>query len=341
MDVAELVPGDVVALRVGDIVPADLRLLSATQLECDEAVLTGESLPVAKSPAVAAASDSPLDLPACAFMGTIVHQGAGRGVVVSTGKTTAFGQIAAGLSERQAETAFQVGLRGFSQLLVKVAGVLTISIFVINVAFSRPLIDALLFSLAIAIGITPQLLPAIVSVSLSSGSRALARKRVLVKRLVTIEDLGNIEVLFTDKTGTLTEGAISFHQALDATGSPRHRHAARRTSLQRDDGDRRRGRSEGTRWISPLSAPEAAPLLADPDGVRATSELANCRSITNASWPRSSCARRTESRLITKGAPEAVLARCVDVPESAASVLDGSSPTARESSPSLLARLPA
>ena len=151
-------------------------------------------------------------------MGTVVHQGAGRGVVVSTGKSTAFGQIAAGLSERQAETAFQVGLRGFSQLLVKVAGVLTISIFVINVAFSRPLIDALLFSLAIAIGITPQLLPAIVSVSLSSGSRALARKRVLVKRLVTIEDLGNIEVLFTDKTGTLTEGAITFHQALDATG---------------------------------------------------------------------------------------------------------------------------
>jgi Mg2+-importing ATPase len=175
VDVAALVPGDVVALRVGDIVPADLRLLSATQLECDEAVLTGESLPVSKAPGVAVAGSSPLDLPACAFMGTVVHEGAGRGVVVSTGKQTAFGKIAAGLSERQAETAFQVGLRGFSQLLVKVAGVLTISIFVINVAFSRPLIDALLFSLAIAIGITPQLLPAIVSVSLSTGSRALAR----------------------------------------------------------------------------------------------------------------------------------------------------------------------
>ena len=237
VDVAALVPGDVVALRVGDVVPADLRLLSATQLECDEAVLTGESLPVAKAPGAGAAGDSPLDLPACAFMGTVVHEGSGRGVVVSTGRQTAFGQIATGLSERQADTAFQVGLRDFSQLLVKVAGVLTISIFVINVAFSRPLIDALLFSLAIAIGITPQLLPAIVSVSLSSGSRALARKRVLVKRLVTIEDLGNIEVLFTDKTGTLTEGAITFHQALDAAGVSSRTNPPRRASLQRDDPD--------------------------------------------------------------------------------------------------------
>ena len=134
--------------------------------------------------------------------------------------STAFGKIAVGLSERQAETAFQAGLRGFSKLLVRVAAVLTTSIFVINVALHRPLLDALLFSLAIAIGITPQLLPAIVSVSLSTGSRELARRRVLVKRLVTIEDLGNIEVLFTDKTGTLTEGAITFDQALDPAGRP-------------------------------------------------------------------------------------------------------------------------
>jgi Mg2+-importing ATPase len=137
---------------------------------------------------------------------------------VSTGSATAFGKIAVGLGERQAETGFQAGLRGFSTLLVRVAAVLTTSIFVINVSLSRPLIDALLFSLAIAIGITPQLLPAIVSVSLSTGSRRLAQKKVLVKRLVTIEDLGNIEVLFTDKTGTLTEGLITFDRALDPCG---------------------------------------------------------------------------------------------------------------------------
>ncbi len=175
-------------------------------------------------------------------MGTVVHQGAARGIVVSTGTSTAFGKIAVGLGERQADTAFQVGLRGFSALLVKVAGVLTVSIFVINIALSRPLIESLLFSLAIAIGITPQLLPAIVSVSLSTGSRALARKRVLVKRLVTIEDLGNIEVLFTDKTGTLTEGAITFHESLDALGSRELRCAPARPRVQRGDHDGRRPR---------------------------------------------------------------------------------------------------
>jgi Mg2+-importing ATPase len=219
LDVRDLVPGDVLALRVGDLVPADVRLIEANQLECDEAVLTGESIAAAKV-TDPRSTDSPLDLPSCAFMGTVVHQGSGRAVVVATGSATAFGGIAVGLVERQAETAFQVGLRDFSKLLVRVAAVLTTSIFVINVALSRPFLEALLFSLAIAIGITPQLLPAIVSVSLSTGARQLARKRVLVKRLVTIEDLGNIEVLFTDKTGTLTEGAITFDQALDPAGLP-------------------------------------------------------------------------------------------------------------------------
>jgi Mg2+-importing ATPase len=218
VDVGVLVPGDVVARKVGDVVPADLRILEADQLECDEAVLTGASTAAAKTTEPTARMDSAVDLPSCAFMGTVVHQGAGQGVVVSTGSATAFGAIAVGLQEHQAETAFQVGLRDFSGFLVKVAGVLTVSIFVINVALSRPLIDAFLFSLAIAIGITPQLLPAIVSVSLSTGSRALARKRVLVKRLVTMEDLGNIEVLFSDKTGTLTEGDVTFHEALDPAG---------------------------------------------------------------------------------------------------------------------------
>jgi P-type Mg2+ transporter len=142
LDVSVLVPGDVVALRVGDVVPADLRIVEADHLECDEAVLTGESLAAAKTAASVATTDSAVDLPSCAFMGTVVHQGAGRGVVVSTGSATAFGAIAVGLGERRADTAFQVGLREFSRFLVKVAGVLTVSIFVINVALSRPLLDA-------------------------------------------------------------------------------------------------------------------------------------------------------------------------------------------------------
>ena len=220
--VTNLVPGDVVSLRIGALVPADLRLLSVEELECDEGVLTGESMPVAKS-AEAVAGRPALDQPGCVFMGTIVHQGSALGVVVRTGARTAFGQIAAGLSEKQGQTAFEVGLSQFSRFLFAVAAVLTAFIFIVNVALSRPLIEALLFSLAIAVGIAPEMMPAIVTVSLSAGSRALAAKKVLVKRLVAIEDLGNIEILFTDKTGTLTEGVITFEQALDADGQPSDR----------------------------------------------------------------------------------------------------------------------
>jgi Mg2+-importing ATPase len=159
--------------------------------------------------------------------------------VVSTGSATAFGAIAAGLGERQADTAFQVGLRHFSGFLVKVAGVLTVSIFVINVALSRPLIDPSCSAWR-SPSVTPQLLPAIVSVSLSTGSRALARKRVAVKRLVTIEDLGNIEVLFTDKTGTLTEGRHHVPRGPRPDGCAGDAAAAARVGLQRGDDDRRR-----------------------------------------------------------------------------------------------------
>ena len=213
VDVTALVPGDLLQLSVGDIVPADIRLLEALELECDEAVLTGESIPVEKTAAAVADGDR-----SCALMGTIVREGSARGVVVRTGTHTGFGRIAAGLGERPAQTAFQVGLRRFSFMLVRVAGVLTASIFVINLVLHRPFLDALLFSLAIAIGLTPQLLPAIVTVSLSTGSRRLARRKVLVKRLVSIEDLGNITLLFTDKTGTLTDGHITFDRALGPLG---------------------------------------------------------------------------------------------------------------------------
>lgn len=221
VDVTQLVPGDVVELRLGDIVPADLRLLRTAGLECDESVLTGESLPAEKS-ATAVAMLTPLaELTSCALMGTVVHAGSGRGIVVATGAQTEFGKIATGLSTHQLETEFQLGLRKFSMLLAYVAGALTVSIFVINVALHRPLIDALLFSLAIAVGITPQLLPAVVSTSLAAGSRRMSRRKVLVKRLVCIEDLGDVDVLFTDKTGTLTEGRIDFARAFpSAAASP-------------------------------------------------------------------------------------------------------------------------
>ena len=216
VDVTSLVPGDLVELRLGDIVPGDVRLIEVSGLECDESVLTGESLSVEKTTKAVDAGAALAELTGCALMGTVVHAGSGRGVVVATGARTEFGKIAAGLSTHQLDTEFQVGLRKFSMLLVYVAGALTSSIFVINVVLHKPVIDAALFSLAIAVGITPQLLPAVVSTSLAAGSRRMSRRKVLVKRLVCIEDLGNVDVLFTDKTGTLTQGRIEFMRAVSA-----------------------------------------------------------------------------------------------------------------------------
>lgn len=216
IDVLDLVPGDAVRLRLGDVVPADLRLIDTSGLECDESVLTGESLPVGKTVEAVDPGTPLADLVGCALMGTVVHGGRGTGLVVDTGPRTQFGRIAAGLGTHQLDTHFQVGLRKFSMLLVYVAAVLTTAIFVINVVLSKPILDALLFSLAIAVGITPQLLPAVVSSSLAAGSRRMRRRRVLVKRLVCIEDLGDVDLLFTDKTGTLTEGRITFVRAIPA-----------------------------------------------------------------------------------------------------------------------------
>ena len=220
VDVTELVPGDVVRLTLGAVVPADLRLMSVTGLECNESVLTGESAATTKRVAPVAEGTVLAELDSCALMGTVVTAGSGTGVVVATGGQAEFGRIAVGLGHRQPETEFQIGLRRFSGLLLTIAFVLTSFILITNLVLARPLLDSILFSLAIAVGITPQLLPAVVSTSLATGSRRLARRKVLVKRLVCIEDLGDVDVLVTDKTGTLTEGSISLQAALDPDGAP-------------------------------------------------------------------------------------------------------------------------
>ncbi|HEX6507684.1 MAG TPA: magnesium-translocating P-type ATPase [Chloroflexota bacterium] len=324
VDVTELVPGDVVSLHIGDVIPADIRLLNVAQLECDEAVLTGESMPTVKQAGPDSQRNSDVDLPPCAFMGTIVHQGSAHGVVVSTGSATAFGEIAAGLGAPPAYTAFQKGLKDFSKFLVGIAGILTVSIFVINVALSRPIIDALLFSLAIAIGITPQLLPAIVSVSLATGSRELARRKVLVKRLVTIEDLGNIQVLFTDKTGTLTHGTITFDESLDGAGVGSTEPlllglVCNEATLPKD------GPVDGNPLDQALwAAPETSALMAGASGpttYRRTGILPFDHERQLVSVTVTSPSGQT--LLMTKGAPEVVLARCVDAPNTAGTVLDG------------------
>jgi P-type Mg2+ transporter len=218
IDVTALVRGDVVHLHLGAVVPADVRLLQAIDLQCDESILTGEATPADKSADPLPSPSTITDLASCALMGTVVAAGSGIGVVVATGPQSEFGRIAVGLGTRAPETEFQIGLRRFSLLLMQVAGVLTTLILITNLALHRRLIDAVLFSLAIAVGITPQLLPAVVSASLAAGSHRLAAVRVLVKRLVCIEDLGDLDVLVTDKTGTLTEGRISLLSAVGSDG---------------------------------------------------------------------------------------------------------------------------
>jgi P-type Mg2+ transporter len=317
--VTNLVPGDVVTLRIGDLVPADIRLLSVDELECDEGILTGESMPVAKSTALVADGQLP-EQPGCAFMGTIVHQGSALGVVVQTGTHTAFGQIAAGLAENQSQTAFELGLSRFSRFLFTVAAVLTAFIFVINVSLSRPLIDALLFSLAIAVGIAPEMMPAIVTVSLSAGSKALVAKKVLVKRLVAIEDLGNIEILFTDKTGTLTEGAITFDRALDPIGEPSDRPLLLGLVCN-EAAITEQGPVGGNALDRALWSAHRAEGLAT---AALSYERLNVLPFDYDRQLVSVLVRETSGRrlLITKGAPEMVLERCVNVPDTAGSTLE-------------------
>ncbi len=317
VEVTHLVPGDIVHLGVGSIVPADVRLLAASDLECDESILTGESVPSEKSPQPVPSGSPLADLSSCLFMGTVVHEGAADAVVVATGAATQFGRIAIGLGEHHPQTEFQLGLTRFSGLLAKVGGALSVTILVINIALGRPVIDAVLFSLAVAVGITPQLLPAVVSTSLATGSRRLAAKKVLVKRLVCIEDLGDIDVLFTDKTGTLTDGRISFERAITATGDDSREVLT--LGLVCNESTRTGDTAVGG---NPLDAAlwEAPGALTTPTG--------DFRRISIAPFDHDRrrvsvlADRHGQQLLITKGAPEAILERCTGVPDEAQGVLD-------------------
>jgi len=214
----EVVPGDVVILTAGSSIPADGRLLEVRDLFLNEATLTGETFPVEKAPGVLSA-DTPLAHRTNAvFQGTHVVSGVGRALVVRTGRDTQFGAIADRLRIRPEETDFELGVHQFGMLLIRVTLILVIVIFGLNVYLHRPVLDSLLFALALAVGLTPELLPAIISVNLARGARRMAARKVIVKRLVSIENFGSMNVLCSDKTGTLTEGKIKLDGALDAEG---------------------------------------------------------------------------------------------------------------------------
>jgi Mg2+-importing ATPase len=214
-----LVPGDVIVLAAGAAVPADCRILRSTDLYVDESTLTGESYPAEKD-----AGDLPGDTPLARrsnalFQGSHVVSGTGRAVVVQTGAGTVFGAIAERLRLRPPETEFEGGLRRFGGLLIQITLLLVIAIFGINVFLHRPAVDSFLFALALAVGLTPELLPAIVSLTLARGAQQMAASHVIVRRLNSIEDFGSMNVLCSDKTGTLTDGVVRLHAALDADGN--------------------------------------------------------------------------------------------------------------------------
>ncbi len=215
----EVVPGDLVLLAAGNLVPADALVLEARDFLVSEASLTGESFPVEKSPGLAAAQAPPAARTNAVFQGTSVRSGTALVLAVRTGRDTEFGAIAARIASRAPETQFARGVRQFGYLLLQVMGVMVLFVMAANQWLGRPALDSLLFALALAVGLSPELLPAILSVTLARGARAMAASGVIVRRLEAIEDLGGMDILCTDKTGTLTTGVAVLEAAQDASGA--------------------------------------------------------------------------------------------------------------------------
>ena len=217
IEISELVPDDVVSLSAGDIVPADARIISARDFFIDQSALTGEPFPVEKT-VEPVSSTAVTDLNKWnnyLFMGTSVTAGTATVVIVKTGSSTQYGEIARKSAERKPETEFEGGLRRFGYLIMQVTFVLVIAVFFINALFKRSVIDSLLFSVALAVGLTPGLLPVILSINLSRGATAMSRKGVIVKRLGAIQNFGSMDVLCSDKTGTLTENRVTVIRHVD------------------------------------------------------------------------------------------------------------------------------
>jgi Mg2+-importing ATPase len=218
--VEKIVPGDIVILNAGDVVPGDCLLLESKDLFIDEATLTGETFPVEKTTAVLAAETQLGQRTNSLWMGTHVVSGSAQAIIVRTGKQTEFGKVSERLKLRPDETDFEHGIRRFGFFLMEVTLVLVVAIFAINVYLARPVLDSFLFSLALAVGLTPQLLPAIISINLSHGAKRMAKAKVIVKRLASIENFGSMNVICSDKTGTLTEGTVQLQSTINVEGQP-------------------------------------------------------------------------------------------------------------------------
>ena len=217
--VRDLVPGDVVLLAAGDLIPADGRVLEARDCFVNQALLTGEPYPVEKHPAAAPAPDLAMnDATDAVFMGTSTVSGSSRVLVCATGGETTLGEIGASLGKQAPPTSFELGTRSFGFLILRLAVAMVLFVLLVNTLKHRPLLESFLFAVALAVGLTPELLPMVVSVTLSRGALRMAEKKVIVKRLAAIHDLGSMNILCTDKTGTLTEARIRLEKHLDPLG---------------------------------------------------------------------------------------------------------------------------
>lgn len=304
LPISAVMPGDIALLKAGDLVPGDGRVLESGSLLADEAVLTGEAFPVEKLPGMAP-DDAPItERSGALFAGTSIRSGTGRMLIVQTGKDTLFGAIEQDLEKAEQATEFARGLAGFGGMLMRVMLAVVAMVLAASMLLGRDLMDSLLFAMALAVAISPQLLPAIVSVTLTAGARRMTQHGVLVRRLQAIENLGGIDVLCTDKTGTLTKGAIALAAAVGIEGeaSPQVlRLAAINATFQ-------------TSMASPID--EAVLAAATAGGL----DLAEVRRISETPYD---FARRRFSVVVslpdgdrttlTKGAVSEVLADCVTV----------------------------
>ncbi|HVT85739.1 MAG TPA: magnesium-translocating P-type ATPase [Chitinophagaceae bacterium] len=212
-----IVPGDILLFKAGDVVPADCLLIESNEIHTNEASLTGESFPISKEVGTVDEKTPLAKRSNCLWEGSSIVSGTGKALVIQTGINTVFGNIAQSATT-SIETSFEKGIKRFGYLLMKITLILSIFILVVNLLFQRPLIDSLLFALALAVGMAPELLPAINTIAMSAGAKRMLKKKVIVKKLSSIQNLGEVNLLCTDKTGTITEGAIVVSGVYDATG---------------------------------------------------------------------------------------------------------------------------
>jgi Mg2+-importing ATPase len=294
--VEALVPGDVIRVRAGDIVPADALLLSAAACTVNEAALTGEPFPVEKTPGAVSAITA-AQASGALFRGAVVQTGEAVALVVGTGPATLFGEAATALGEGDAPSPFQRDLRAYGLLTARLTLALVVIVLAINISFGRPLLQSLLFAVALAVGLTPELLPMITTVTLSRGAVRMAKRKVIVKRLASIHDLGAMTVFCTDKTGTLTSAEISLARSTGPAGGDDPRASRLGAIAAVLGGDR--------------GALDGALITGVPDAAKGWT-LVQRRAFDFSRRLGSVLADGPEGkRLIVKGAPEAVLALCV------------------------------